>query len=114
MLTNPTISKLHALNLMGMARAFTEQLERADYGSLAFEERLGLLVDREGQDRDNRRLERNLKAAKLRSNASIEDLDFHRPRGPRSWRPRIRLQCLHMAMPIGVRTACRYSSMIGP
>ena len=81
MLTNPTITKLHALNLMGMARAFTEQLERADYGSLAFEERLGLLVDREAQDRDNRRLERNLRAAKLRSNASIEDLDFHHPRG---------------------------------
>jgi DNA replication protein DnaC len=81
MLTTPTLDKLYALNLMGMARAFQEQVERADYQALTFEERLGLLVDREAQDRDNRRLERNLKAAKLRSNACIEDLDFQPPRG---------------------------------
>jgi hypothetical protein len=58
MLTTPTLDKLYALNLMGMARAFQEQVERADYQALTFEERLGLLVDREAQDRDNRRLER--------------------------------------------------------
>lgn len=81
MLTTPTIDKLLALNLTGMARAFQEQLERADYQALTFDERLGLLVDREAQDRQNRRLERNLRAAKLRSNACVEDLDFHRPRG---------------------------------
>ena len=81
MLTTPTLDKLYALNLMGMARAFQEQGERADYQALTFEERLGLLVDREAQDRDNRRLERNLKADKLRSNACIEDLDFQPPRG---------------------------------
>ena len=81
MLTNPTMHKLLALSLTGMAAALQEQLGRADYASLAFEDRLGLLVDREALDRDNRRLERNLKAAKLRSNASIEDLDFHHPRG---------------------------------
>ena len=81
MLTTPTVDKLHTLNLMGMARAFQEQQERADYQALTFEERLGLLVDREQQDRDNRRLERNLKTARLRSNACIEDLDFHRAHG---------------------------------
>jgi len=81
MLTNPTMHKLLALSLTGMAAALQEQLGRADYASLTFEDRLGLLVDREALDRENRRLERNLKAAKLRSNASIEDLDFHHPRG---------------------------------
>ncbi len=81
MLTTPTLDKLHTLNLMGMARALTEQLERADYQALSFEERLGLLVDREAQDRDNRRLVRSLKNAKLRSTACLEDLDFHHPRG---------------------------------
>jgi DNA replication protein DnaC len=81
MLTNPTLDKLAALNLTGMARALAEQLERPEYRELSFEERLGLLVDREATDRDNRRLERNLRAAKLRLNASIEDLDFRRPRG---------------------------------
>lgn len=81
MLTNATLEKLQALNLSGMARAFAEQLERPDYGALTFEQRLGLLVDREAQDRDNRRLERHLRAARLRVNAAIEDLDFGHPRG---------------------------------
>ena len=81
MLTTPTLDKLRGLNLMGMARALQEQIEKADYQALTFEERLGLMVDLEEQDRENRRLYRYLKAAKLRSNASIEDLDFHRARG---------------------------------
>jgi DNA replication protein DnaC len=81
MLVTPTLDKLHTLNLMGMARAFREQLERPDYQALAFEERLGLMVDRELQDRENRRLERNLKSAKLRTSACVEDLDFRHPRG---------------------------------
>ena len=81
MLITPTLDKLHALNLMGMARALTEQLEGTEYQALSFEERLGLLVDREVQDRDNRRVERNLKTAKLRSTACVEDIDFRHPRG---------------------------------
>ena len=47
MLITPTLDKLHALNLSGMARALTDQLARAEYAALGFEERLGLLVDRE-------------------------------------------------------------------
>jgi DNA replication protein DnaC len=81
MLTSPTLEKLRAMNLMGMARALQEQMERPDYQTLTFEERLGLMVDLEEQDRENRRLYRYLKTAKLRSNASLEDLDFHRVRG---------------------------------
>ena len=81
MLIAPTIDKLHALALSGMARALADQLERPDYAGLSFEERLGLLVDREMQDRDNRRLARHLKAARLRSDAVIEDLDLRAPRG---------------------------------
>jgi len=81
MLISPTLDKLQALSLGGMARAFEEQLESPSYQGLSFEERLGLLVDREAQDRENRRLARRLKAAKLRSDAVIEDLDFRAPRG---------------------------------
>lgn len=81
MLITPTLDKLQALSLTGMARALAEQLERADYQALGFEERLGLLVDREAQDRDNRRLERHLRSARLRSSACVEDLDFRHPRG---------------------------------
>jgi len=81
MLINQTIDKLHVLNLMGMARALAEQQERADYQSLSFEDRLGMLADREVQDRENRRLERNLKSARLRmSHACIEDIDFRSKR----------------------------------
>jgi hypothetical protein len=81
MLITPTIDKLNALALTGMARALLDQREHPDYAALSFEERLGLLVDREMQDRDNRRLARHLKAARLRSDAVIEDLDLRGPRG---------------------------------
>jgi len=81
MLISPTLDQLRTLGLTGMARALADQLENADYQALTFEERLGMLVDRETQDRSNRRLERNLKAAKLRVSACVEDIDFRHPRG---------------------------------
>jgi DNA replication protein DnaC len=80
-LTTVTIDKLHGLALGGMARALAEQQGHPDYAALGFEERLGLLVDREVQDRENRRLARHLKAARLRSDAVLEDLDLRTPRG---------------------------------
>jgi len=80
-LINPTLDHLHSLGLSGMARALAEQLENPQHQALSFEERLGLLVDREVGDRANRRLERNLKGAKLRLSACVEDVDFRHPRG---------------------------------
>ena len=81
MLTSPTLDKLRDLNLMGMSRAYQEQMERADYHALPFDDRLGMLVDVEMQERENRRLFRYLKAARLRDQACVEDIDFHAPRG---------------------------------
>jgi len=81
MLTGPTFDKLITLNLGGMARALAEQRETPAYAGLPFEDRLGLLVDREATERENRRLERYLRAAKLRVAASVEDIDFRAPRG---------------------------------
>jgi len=81
MLNTQTIEGLHALKLPAMAAGVIEQRENPDYGELAFEERLGLLVDRELSDRDQRRLDRYLKLAKLRTNAVVEDVDFRRRRG---------------------------------
>lgn len=81
MLTTPTIDGLHALRLAGMVRALLEQREHPDYDALGFEERLGMLVDRELTERQNRRLDRMLKAAHLRLSARIEDIDFSQPRG---------------------------------
>jgi DNA replication protein DnaC len=81
MLTSPTFDKLRDLNLLGMSRAYQQQMERADYQALGFDDRLGMLVDTELQERENRRLHRYLKAARLRDQACVEDIDFHAPRG---------------------------------
>jgi DNA replication protein DnaC len=82
MLTHQTITHLRSLRLDGMARAFEEQLTQPVASSLAFEERFGLLVDRELAWRDTRRLERLLKQAKLKyADACIENLDTRSARG---------------------------------
>lgn len=80
MLNNPTLDKLHTLKLTGMAEAFSEQLQRP-LSELDFEERLGLLVEREYILRDNRKMARRLKQAKLQQNACMEDMDYKHPRG---------------------------------
>jgi DNA replication protein DnaC len=80
-LTNQTISQLRTLKLHGMAEGLDEQLRQPATYDLPFEERLGLLVDREASWRDTRRLERVLRAAKLRQQACLEDLDYRHPRG---------------------------------
>ena len=82
MLNHPTIDKLHELRLLGMAKALKEQNQALDtYEQLTFEDRLALLVDREATERDNNKLRLRLKQAKLRLNATIEDIDFQHPRG---------------------------------
>src|SRR5258708_5247318 len=81
MLDNATLDGLHTLRLPGMARGLVEQREHPDYDALGFEERLGMLVDRELTERHNRRLERMVKSAHLRVAATVEGIDFRRPRG---------------------------------
>ncbi len=81
MLTNSTIEGLRALRLPAMVTGLQEQREHPDYEGLSFEDRLGLLVDKELTERQNRRLQRTLKAAKLRVPAVVEDIDFRRRRG---------------------------------
>lgn len=81
MLTHPTLAKLHALRLTGMAKAFTDQLQLPEIHALSFEERLGLLVDRELTDRDNRRLQTRLRTAALRHSACLEEIDYRAARG---------------------------------
>jgi len=77
MLTEPTLEKLKGLKLDAMAAAWQEQQRSAEMQKLSFDERLGLLVDAEWMWRENRRLERTLKEAKLRlSQACVEDIDY--------------------------------------
>ena len=81
MLDSATIDGLKALRLHAMAAALADQQAQAGYAGLSFDERLGLLVDRELTDRASRRIERSLKTARLRAPATIEDIDFRHPRG---------------------------------
>ena len=81
MLNQQTIEQLRALRLDAMARAFGEQLEQPVFGELSFEERFSMIVLKEVTDRDNRRLAKLLKAARLRQPACVEDIDFRHPRG---------------------------------
>ena len=64
-----------------MAKAFEEQRRLPDLDALSFEERIGLLVDREAAERDTKRLTARLKFAALRQNACVEDVDWRTPRG---------------------------------
>ena len=80
MLTQPIFEKLQQLRFLGMLKALEEQMQMPDIGELGFEERLGLLVDREITERENRRLKTRLRKARLRQNACVEDVDFRHPR----------------------------------
>jgi DNA replication protein DnaC len=81
MLIHPTAERLRGLGLSAMADAFVELQGMADAADLSREDWLGLLVDREATSRDNKRLARRLREAKLRQAAVIEDTDFRTPRG---------------------------------
>jgi len=77
MLNEPTLEKLKSLRLDAMAAAWTDQQKNADHSKLSFDERFGMLVDAEWLARENRRLGRALKEAKLKlSQACIEDVDY--------------------------------------
>lgn len=77
MLTQPTIDKLIAMRLRGMAEAFREQQESAALQRLSFEEPFGLLADRQWNWRGNRALDRRLRNGRLQGPACVEDIDYH-------------------------------------
>ncbi len=82
MILNNTIEKMYLLKLHGMAKAFEEQLTNPAVSQMAFEDRVGLLIDREETYRENERLKRLLRQAKLKyHSACIEDIDYSTARG---------------------------------
>jgi len=81
MLTQPLFDKLTQLRLPAFRDALEEQLHSPQYADLPFEDRLGLLVDRECIRRENNRLQRRLRQARLPLPATIEDLDISSSRG---------------------------------
>lgn len=75
MLKHPTLDKLHALELTGMAAALANQSATTDIQELTLEERFGPLVDREMTKRDSRRMISRLRRAKMRHTIILEDID---------------------------------------
>ena len=81
MLTHPTLDQLRTLQLDGMAQAFVELEAQDQARDLAHAEWLALLLDRESANRQTRRFQSRLRAARLRhSQAAIEDVDYRTPR----------------------------------
>jgi len=80
MLTHPLLEQLQKMRLTGMHKALQEQMQMDECQSMTFEERLGLMLDRETTERENRRLQTLLRKATLHQQAAIEDLDHHTPR----------------------------------
>lgn len=76
-----TIERLWDLRLGAMAEAFAEEVKRTGDPELSFTERVGLLVERQWLAREEGRLARRLKAAQLKVEASVEEVDFRSPRG---------------------------------
>ena len=81
MLKHPTLDQLHALGLNGMAKAFVEIAANGQADGLGHHEWLGLLLDREASWRQDKRFAARLRVAKLRQQASVEDVDYRSPRG---------------------------------
>jgi DNA replication protein DnaC len=81
MFLHPTIETLKGLRLFGMVKALEEQENTSEWRQLEFEERLGLLVDRERIEQENRSLTARLRRARLGQQAAIEDLDLRTSRG---------------------------------
>jgi len=81
MLSVPTEDKLRSLKFYGMLKGFQEQRSGSEYTNLSFEERLGLLIDRESTERENTRLASRLRHAHLRQEACIENIDYAQHRG---------------------------------
>jgi DNA replication protein DnaC len=82
MLTHPTLDRLKALRLDGMAEAFAELQAQDSAAGLTHAEGLGLLADREAASRETKRFDARMRAARLRHvGACPEDVDYRARRG---------------------------------
>ena len=79
-MTQIILNQLRHLKLSGMANAYTEQINQPPTLDLSFDERFAMLVDRESLDRNNRRIANLLRQAKLRQQASPEEIDYQHAR----------------------------------
>ena len=81
MLTQATIDKMHAMRMAALAEAFERQIRSPECAQMSFEERVGMMIDAESDAREQRKLTRRLQWARLRHQASLEDVNWQHPRG---------------------------------
>jgi DNA replication protein DnaC len=81
MLPQQTLAGLHALKLFGLAQRLPERLTSPQHADLTHADFVGLLVQHEQTYRDNQRLTRLLRHARLKHAATLEDIDYAHPRG---------------------------------
>ncbi len=81
MLNNQTITQLHDMKLNGMAAAYEEQRQQPQIADISFDDRLGMLVDRQWQWREERALSTRIRIAKFKLQACMEDIDYRTSRG---------------------------------
>ncbi|HHA1936126.1 TPA: IS21-like element helper ATPase IstB [Enterobacter ludwigii] len=76
------ITQLRTLKIPAMAEGLIRQRESPQtYAELGFEERLSLLAEEEQRNRENNRISRLRRSARLRLNASPEELRYPSSRG---------------------------------
>ena len=81
MLAEPTLEKLYAMKLNGLAEAWQEQQQQPQSSDLSFDERLAMLVERQWIWKENRALVTRLKFAQLKQSACLEDHRLSPPAG---------------------------------
>ena len=81
MLNNQTVNQLHEMKLNGMVAAYEEQRQQPQTADICFDERFGMLVDRQWQWREERALKTRLRVAKFKIQACMEDIDYRTTRG---------------------------------
>jgi DNA replication protein DnaC len=79
-LIEPMMEKLVAMRLQGMVEGLKAQQQDPAASELSFQERLAMLIDQQWNWRENQALDRRMKAAKLRGNACIEEIDYRTAR----------------------------------
>ena len=80
MLMQPTLEKLYAMKLIGMAEAIRRQSQDPEAAQLSFEERVAMIVDQQWDWRQQKALTRRMKNARFKVQAVVEDIDYRQPR----------------------------------
>jgi DNA replication protein DnaC len=75
-MNSETLEKMKGMKFYGMARAFNSSLEDGRMSTMTADEMISFLITSEYDDRYNRRIERQIRNAKFRYNASMEKLYF--------------------------------------